>query len=141
MFNELVAEPGSLDPEELHGRYLAALADVVEREGVEEAAAASGVEGETLRGLVAGESPELDLGDAAAVLALDHDADGETIAEIDRDALLMGMTNAVLDVESLASELDGSLEPREIQAKVEGRYPMTLREFAQLHATIQRHAP
>jgi hypothetical protein len=141
MFNELVAEPGSLDPAELHARYLAALAEIVEQEGVETAAAETGVEAETLRALVAGDSPELDLKAAAAVLALDHDADAETIVEIDRDALLMGMTNAVLDVEALASEIDGTLEGREIQAKVEGRYPMTLREFALLHATIQHRGP
>lgn len=141
MFSELVAEPGSLDPDELHDRYLAALADIVERAGVETAAVESGVEEATLRDLVAGESPELDLETAAAVLALEHDADAETIVEIDRDALLMGMTNAVLDVEALASEIDGALEGREIQAKVEGRYPMTLREFALLHATIQHRGP
>jgi hypothetical protein len=53
----------------------------------------------------------------------------------------MGMTNAVLDVEALAAEADGALEAREIQSKVEGRFPMTLREFALLHATIQARSP
>jgi hypothetical protein len=105
------------------------------------AAAESGVDEDTLRALTAGESPDLDHEAAAALLALDDDIDAETAVQLDRDALLMGMTNAVLDVEALASEADGALEAREIQSKVEGRFPMTLREFALLHATIQRHAP
>jgi hypothetical protein len=142
MFHELVADPGSLDPDELYDRYEAELVAIVEERGVEEAAADSGVEEATLRALVDGASPELELGDAAALLALRTDIpDAETAVELDRDALLMGMTNAVLDVEALASETDGDLEPREIQSKVEGRFPMTLREFALLHATIQRRGP
>jgi hypothetical protein len=138
MFHELVADPGDLEAEELHERYRAALVDIVKTHGVEAAAAESGVETATVEALAAGESPELDHEAAAALLALDADMDAETAVQLDRDALLMGMTNAVLDVESLASEADGALEPREIQSKVEGRYPMTLREFALLHATIQR---
>jgi len=138
MFHELVADPGDLEAEELYERYRAALVDIVKTHGVETAAAESGVETATVEALAAGESPELDHEAAAALLALDADMDAETAVQLDRDALLMGMTNAVLDVESLASEVDGALEPREIQSKVEGRYPMTLREFALLHATIQR---
>ena len=54
-----------------------------------------------------------------------------------RDAIMMGMSQAVLDVEVLAAEAGGDLEPREVQSKIEGRFPMTLREFALLYATIQ----
>lgn len=138
MFHELVADPGDLAAEELHERYRAALVDIVKTHGVETAASESGIETATVEALAAGESPELDHEAAVALLALDADMDAETAVQLDRDALLMGMTNAVLDVESLASEADGAMEPREIQSKVEGRYPMTLREFALLHATIQR---
>jgi hypothetical protein len=140
MFHEVVAEPGELDPDELYDRYEAELVAVVEAHGVEAAAADADIDEATLRALVAGESPELDHTDAVALLALDpdHEADADTGVQLDRDALLMGMTNAVLDVEALAAEADGAMEAREIQSKVEGRFPMTLREFALLHATIQR---
>lgn len=138
MFHELVADPGDLTAEELHERYRAALVDIVKTHGVDTAASESGIETATVDALAAGESPELDHEAAAALLALDADMDAETAVQLDRDALLMGMTNAVLDVESLASEADGAMEAREIQSKIEGRYPMTLREFALLHATIQQ---
>jgi hypothetical protein len=141
MFHELVADPGDLGPDELYERYETELVAIIEAHGVDVAAAESGVDEDTLRALTAGESPDLDHEAAAALLALDDDIDAETAVQLDRDALLMGMTNAVLDVEALASEADGALEAREIQSKVEGRFPMTLREFALLHATIQRHAP
>lgn len=141
MFNEAVANPGDLGPDELYERYESELARIVEERGVEEVAAETGVEGATLQALVDGASPELDHADAAAVLALDREVDAETAVQLDRDALLMGMTNAVLDVEALAAETDGALEAREVQSKVEGRFPMTLREFALLHATIQARGP
>jgi hypothetical protein len=141
MFHEIVADPGELGPDELYERYESELVGIVEAHGVERAAAESGVDEATLRALVEGESPDLDHTEAAALLALDGDVDAETAVELDRDALLMGMTNAVLDVEALAAAADGALEAREIQSKVEGRFPMTLREFALLHATIQARSP
>jgi hypothetical protein len=49
----------------------------------------------------------------------------------------MGMTTAVLDVEAVESGIAGELEAREIQSKVEGRFPMTLREYALLHRFIE----
>lgn len=137
MFHEVADAPGEKTGEELYAAYVARLATVVESVGVETAAAESGVDEATLRALADGEAPDLELEAAAAILALDVDASAEDVAVLSRDALLLGMTNAVYDVESLAAELDGELEPREIQSKVEGRFPMTLREFALLHATIQ----
>ena len=84
-----------------------------------------------------GEVGNLDLEEAAAVLALDPDRpDADSIAAEARDILLMGMTTAVMDVESLASAVDNELEPKEIQQKIEGRFPMDLSEYALLHHTI-----
>jgi len=37
----------------------------------------------------------------------------------------------------LASGIDAQLEPKEIQQKIEGRYPMTLSEYAVLHSYIE----
>ncbi len=138
MFHEMADDPGSLTPADLLERYRAALRDVIEAHGVDAVAADAGVAASTLQALMDGESPELTLEEAAAVLAVQPDApDADTIAAMSRDALLMGMTTAVLDVEAVESGLDGALEAREIQSKVEGRFPMTLAEFALLQQYIE----
>ena len=138
MLHEIPDEPGDSTPAELRSRYEAALRDVTEKLGVDTVATESDVEAATLAALVDGESPELSLEEAAAILAVAEDAPpAETIAATARDALLLGMTTAVLDVEAVESELEGELEAREIQSKVEGRYPMTLSEFALLHQYIE----
>ncbi|MFB6077068.1 MAG: DUF5791 family protein, partial [Candidatus Nanohaloarchaea archaeon] len=54
-----------------------------------------------------------------------------------RDILLMGMTAAVVDVDRLASAIDGEMEPKEIQQKVEGRQDMTVAEYARLHHELE----
>ena len=97
-----------------------------------------GLDEATLQALVDGESPELSLEDATAILSLDTDRpDAETLAAEAREILLMGMSSAVLDVEALASGVDDALEPKEIQQKIEGRYPITLDEYVLLHAYIE----
>jgi hypothetical protein len=138
MLHELVADPGELSPSELYDRYVAKLRSVIDEHGVEAVAEESGVDPGTLDGLASGDEPEITLEESTAVLAIPDDApDGETIAALARDELLMGMTNAVLDVEAVESGLGGELEAREIQSKVEGRFPMTLREFALLYQHIE----
>jgi hypothetical protein len=137
MFHDAVDDPGGHSADELYERYESLLIETVERVGAAEASERSDVDRATVDALLAGESPELTLEEAAALLALDAEEDPETIAALDRDALLMGMTNAVVDVESLARGVDGDLEARELQAKVEGRFPMTLREFADVHRFLQ----
>ena len=140
MFHEITDDPGARTPAELRELYEAELLDVVDRHGLETVAAASDVDEATLRALRDGDSPELELEleAAASVLAVADDApDADTIATVSRDALLMGMTTAVLDVEAVESGLDGELEAREIQSKIEGRFPMTLEEFALLHRYIE----
>ncbi|MES3517792.1 MAG: DUF5791 family protein [Natronomonas sp.] len=140
MFHELVEEPTELTTDELYDRYVTAVAAAIEDAGVAAVAEATSVDRETLTAISAGRSPEseLTLEDAAAILGVsDEHPDGETIATLSRDALLMGMTTAVLDVEAIESGLGGELEAREIQSKVEGRFPMTLREFALLYGFIE----
>ena len=138
MFHEVADEPGERTPEELHERYAAELREAIEARGVDEVADESDVDAATLEDLLEGEAPELTLEEAASILAVpEGNPDAETIATLSRDALLMGMTTAVLDVEAVESGIEGELEAREIQSKVEGRFPMTLREFALLHQFIE----
>ena len=138
MFHEISDDPGARTPAELRELYEAELLAVVDRHGLETVATASDIDEATLRALRDGDSPELELEAAASVLAVaDGAPDADTIATVSRDALLMGMTTAVLDVEAVESGLGGELEAREIQSKVEGRFPMTLEEFALLHRYIE----
>lgn len=128
------------DPEELLAAYEAVLAETVDRLGVGTVADRSGVDVETLEAVAAGRSPDLDLETAAAILAADGDRpDAETVAAQARDVLLLGMTTAVVDVDSLASELDGAFDPKELQQKVEGRRSMTLAEYATIHHHLAEH--
>jgi hypothetical protein len=46
----------------------------------------------------------------------------------------------VVDVDSLSAGIDGELSGREIQAKVEGRFPITLREFARIHQFLDERS-
>lgn len=138
MFHDIADDPGEHTPEELYELYEAELLAAIESHGIEAVADESGVDESTLRALQDGETPELTLEEGAAVLAVLADApDAETIAVLARDELLMGMTTAVLDVEAVESGVGGELEAREIQSKVEGRFPMTLQEFALLHQYIE----
>ena len=138
MFHDVADDPGSLTPEALRELYEAELRGVIEEHGIAEVAEASEVDESTLRALADGESPELTLEEASAVMAVaEGTADAETIATVSRDALLMGMTTAVLDVEAVESGVGGRLEAREIQSKIEGRFPLTLEEFALLQQYIE----
>jgi len=130
-------DAGERSPESLQRAYETRLSETVESVGVDRVVAETDLDRETVAALVDGESPELELTEAAAILALAEDRpSADAIAAEARDILLMGMTTAVLDVETLASGIDGQLEPKEIQQKIEGRFPMTIAEYALLHQYI-----
>jgi len=129
---------GTASPDATRQEYERVLVETIERVGTSSVAAETGIDGERLTALVAGEAPDLSVEEATAVLATDPDRpDAETLLAEARDILLMGMSTAVLDVDAIASGLGGELEPKEIQQKVEGRYPMTLTEYALLHTYIE----
>jgi hypothetical protein len=129
---------GEATHEELRRAYDDRLAATIAAVGESEVAEQTGLDEPTLRALREGESPELTLEEAVAILATEPDRpDAGTLLAEARDLLLMGMSSAVLDVEALAAGIDDAMEPKEIQQKVEGRYAMTLDEFARLHAYIE----
>jgi hypothetical protein len=123
--------------EELRRAYESALADVVDAVGIDRVVEETGLDRETVAALQAGDSPEIVVSEAAAVLALaDGRPDAESIQFEAQDILLMGMTTAVLDVDALASKLDGDTDAKTIQAMIEGRHPMTLDQYARIHHRI-----
>ncbi|MFB6122684.1 MAG: DUF5791 family protein [Haloferacaceae archaeon] len=139
MLYDAADQPGARSPAELRAAYEDELRTVIEERGVDAVAAATDVDAETVSVLAAGDSPDLTLAEAAAILAVDGtypSADG-IVAEV-RDHLLMGMTTGVLDVDTVASNLgDGvDLSGQEVQQAIEGRNQMTLSELAAIHRVI-----
>lgn len=138
MLHELVDVPDDCSVASLHAAYLSELARRIESMGIETITAETDIDNETLEAITSQDAVDLRVLEAAKILAVDDKyPDADTIAAVSRDALLLSMSNAVVDVETLSSELDGELEPREIQSKVEGRFPMTIREFALLYGHLQ----
>ena len=137
MLHDVVDRPGEKTPAELRAAYEAQLRQVVESEGAETVAAETGVDEERLAALAGGESPEFTLSEAAAVLAVSEDnPDAETITLEIRDHLLLGMTTGVLDVDTIASNVDLDLTGQEIQQAIEGRMDPSLAELAAIHRFI-----
>jgi hypothetical protein len=134
MLSEPLEDPTSVDA--LVTRYGDALADALasaDRELLRE----QGVEDATVEAIEAGEYGDLTVEQAAMVLAAADDAPPADVIQAEvQDRLLVGMANAVLDVDALAAELDGDLTPRDIQQRVEGRAPMRLDTYAAIRHVI-----
>lgn len=133
---------GEVTADSLRGDYEALLAETVRQRGVTTVAAETAVSAETLQALVDGNSVSLSLEAATEILSTDPDRPAAEVLEAEaRDMLLMGMSAAVLDVEATAAALDNELDPRTIQQKIEGRAPLSLREYARLHSCIEAQTP
>lgn len=142
MLYDAVDDPGSLTADELRAAYEDELRSVVDDLGVTTVATESGVDEEALGALLAGESVDLTLSEAAAVLAVaDETRTADDVALEVRDHLLMGMTTAVLDVDIIASSVDLDFDGKEVQQALEGRMPVTLGEIAALHQYIAERKP
>jgi hypothetical protein len=125
-------------PDSLRAAYDETLAATIEAVGIDEVHEQTGIDTDVLEAVGAGESPDLTLAEAASILAAEQDRPtADTLATEARDILLMGMSMAVLDVEAVAAGIDDAMDPKEIQQKIEGRYPITLEEYALLHQYIE----
>ena len=142
MLTDDIADPDAVTPEERRADYLSTLRDVVESGGVDAVAEQSGVSTERLDALVAGESLTFTLEEAAGILGTSDDwpAAEDILLEV-RDHVMLQMSSAVMDVDALAAGLDGDLDPKEIQQKIEGRQPMTLAEYARIYRHIASENP
>jgi len=135
---ESLSEP---TPSTLQAGYFEQLRTVVESVGADQVAAESGLDGERIDALAAGEEPTFTATEAAAVLAVDGaNPDAEAIVFELRDHLLMGMTTAVLDVDTIAANAETDLTGQEIQQAIEGRAEMTLAQLAAIQAVIETGA-
>lgn len=139
MLIDTIVDPDTATPADVHRWYLSALAEIVSSVGVDAAADRTDLSRETLDSLVAGDAPDLTLEDAAAILALTDDwPNVETVRLEIRDAIMLGMSSAVLDVDALERELDLALDAKTIQQKIEGRRELSLEEYAAIALLIER---
>ena len=132
---ERVREDTSLDRETIDA--------LVEREFSTLAAGESMdlVENESTAG-ASGDRAPLSLRDACQIAALRAEQpDAETIMIEACEHLLLGMSTAVLDVETLATEVALDLEPKEIQQKLERRSPMSFEEYVTIQHAIANRVP
>jgi hypothetical protein len=119
--------------------YTAELGTVVSEVGLTETADATDLDDAVIEAITASDVAmvgRMHLTEIAPILALTDDRTADAIAADARDELLFAMSTAVIDVERLAASLDTDLDPKEIQAKMEGRYPMRLREYAALRTEL-----
>ena len=134
MLTEPIEAPDEISPEALLDRYQAELARVVTAVGRERVLEATDLDAAAVDAVESGDAADLDVRDAAAILALREGApDAETILAEVRDHLLLSMTGAMLTVDRVAADVEGDLDPKEVQGMVEGRHPMTLAEYARIH--------
>ncbi|CCQ33257.1 hypothetical protein HLRTI_001878 [Halorhabdus tiamatea SARL4B] len=128
------------DAASLRRAYDGLLADAIETAGVDAVVAGTALDADTVDALAdadnAAETPSVTLSEASAVLALTTDRDADALAADARDRLLLELSSAVLDVEALSQGLGRDVTPKELQAKMEGRHPMTLAEYAEIRGFV-----
>ncbi len=129
-------------PSALRSEYVDGFREILESVTLENAADEVDVPIDALEALSAGKPTALTLEQAAAIQSLeDGEPDPQTIVELACDHLLLGMTTAVIDVDTLESEVDLDLEAKEIQQRIERRAPMTFEEFIHVQHAIVSSAP
>lgn len=129
-------------PAALRTEYDDDLRGAVDAVGLEVAVEATSIDADRLGTLLEGGSPNLELEEAAEIQSLSEGTpDPDTIVEMACEHLLLGMTTAVLDVDSLAGELEIDLDAKEVQQKIERRAPMSFDEFVHVQHVIASGSP
>jgi hypothetical protein len=125
----------------LRAEYEDDLRTAIGEVGIDGAAEETGIDRETLATLLEGSLRDADpsLSEAAAIQSLASGTpDADEIIDLAGDHLLLGMSNAILDVDGLDCRLDLDLGPKTIQRKIERRESMTFDEFVRFQHVIAR---
>ncbi|GGL72533.1 DUF5791 family protein [Halocalculus aciditolerans] len=132
MFTDQI-DADAASPADVRAQYEATLETVLDDVGVDAAAAETGIDADRLDAIRAGESAGITVTEAAEILALTDDwPDAETLKLEVQDHVMLEMSSAIVDVESLAAAIDDDLDAKEVQQRVEGRHPMTIGEYARI---------
>ncbi len=103
---------------------------------------ADGIDPDRKRAIERGALAELSIEDAAAVLAVGRsDLTADAIHHELLDRILIGMSTAVLDVDSLARAVSIDRTGKELQQRIEGRAPMTVAEYVEIRHAIEARIP
>lgn len=142
MLTDEIADPEATAPADLREQYLAALTAVVEERGVEAVVAETDLDEARVEAVLSGDADDVTLDEAAAVLACspDYPEADDYLLEL-RDHLMLQMSSAVVDVESLRRGIETDLDAKELQQKVEGRREMTLDEYARVTRHLAAENP
>ena len=129
-------------PADLRAEYEDDLRAVIDQHGVDAVAEQTDLDRETADALLESESPDLTLPEVAQIQSLEAgEPEPDEMVTIACDHLLLGMSTAVLDVDSIESELEIELDAKEVQQKLERRAPMSLEEFVHIQYVIADGAP
>jgi hypothetical protein len=142
MLHDVIDDPGSISPDALREAYEAELRAAVEATGADTVVAETNLDPETVSRLGTSEGvPGLSVDDAAAVLATRDDTpDAETIVALLRDHMMIAMATAVVDVDTVAANIDHDLTGQEVQQALEGRTVMTLAQLASIQQFVAERA-
>jgi hypothetical protein len=138
VLHDAADDPESLSPTTLREAYEAELRAAIGERDAETVAAETGVDAATISRIIAGEDvPDLSVDDAAAVMATGEDIpDAETVVALLRDHMMMAMATAVVDVDTVAANIDHDLTGQEVQQALEGRAAMTLAQLASIQQFV-----
>lgn len=134
MFAEV--DPDGQTADALERAYAKQLNEAVTTAGIDAVVDATDLDREAVEQIDDGGRLDLQLSTAATVLALADGRDPDAIEADARDRLLLAMSSAVLDVDALKRGLDRETSAKELQAKIEGRHPMTVAEYAEIAACV-----
>ncbi len=127
-----------LTPAALETAYTEQLSSTISSAGTDTVVSETGLDADVIAAVANGDTAELAVTDAAAILAVSEETpDADAIIFELRDHILLGMTTAVLDVDTIAANVDLDLTGQEIQQAIEGRTEMTLAQLAAIQALIE----
>lgn len=137
MLHDAAEQTPDPSPSALRAAYEERLRSAIGTVGAETVADETGLDVDRVEALRTESAPDLTVESAAAILATDPDQpDADAIVFELRDHLLMGMTTAVLDVDTIAANIDVDLTGQEVQQAIEGRIEMTLAQLAAIQSVI-----
>ncbi|MFC7068163.1 DUF5791 family protein [Halobaculum lipolyticum] len=144
MLYDALADPDGATAGDLLAAYAAELATALDGDDPARVAADTGVDEDTVVAMASGDPDAVAavrLEDAAAVLERTEGVPAHDIDYEVRDHLMMGMVTAILDVDTIAAEIDADLTGQEVQQALEGRTRLTLGELADVQALIAERSP
>lgn len=138
MLHNAAESVSEYSPSTLLAGYFSQLRETIDAVGAERVATETGLAADRIDAIANGDQPSLTAEEAASILATAASTpDADAIVFELRDHLLMGMTTAVLDVDTIAATAETDLTGQEVQQAIEGRTELPLRQLAAIQSVIE----